>query len=109
MAKRALTYALLIMSIPVVVGGCTEFFGTISGRIQTNQDAIAYIHQKYNIPLEDLKADMPSFRYGMNRYFTRVHDVKNKKVYELTVRPMPDNHVPVVEESPFNPQEAASN
>lgn len=88
MAKRVLSYALLIMSIPVVVGGCT---------------AITYIHQKYNIPLEDLKADMPSFRYGMNRYFTRVHDIKNKKVYELTVKPMGDNHAPVVNELPFHP------
>ncbi|MBW5469517.1 hypothetical protein GPJ61_16790 [Brevibacillus formosus] len=103
MAKRVLSYALLIMSFPVVVGGCTEFFGTISGRIQTNQDAITYIHDKYKIPLEDLKADMPSFRYGMNRYFTRVHDIKNKKVYELTVRPMSDNYAPVVNELPFHP------
>lgn len=103
MLKRVVKYIIILVLVILLVSGCSEFFGTIQGRIAVQKIAIEYIHDKYKIPVEQLDTDIPSYRYGPNRYATKIYDTKKQVAYLVTVRLKPKNYVVDMEESPYNP------
>ncbi|KKX52904.1 hypothetical protein [Brevibacillus borstelensis] len=103
MIKRILWFIVTIGFVILFVAGCSEFFGTIPDRVKVRQQAIAYIHNKYNVPIEQIKTDIPSYRYGTLRYVIHVFDTESEDVYFLSVRIRPKNHVEDLEEPKGNP------
>lgn len=86
MLKRITKYAIGLAGLIVLVGGCSEFFGTITARIAANKHAIDYVSKEYSIPLEHLEADIPSYRYGQRLYTTEIHNINDQKIYYVHVR-----------------------
>ncbi|MGZ0049520.1 hypothetical protein [Brevibacillus gelatini] len=86
MLKRMLKIVGVLLILVVVVCGCSEFFGTINGRIAANKHAMEYISKKYNVPIEQLAAELPSYRYGQRLYVTGIHDKQEHKKYTVYVR-----------------------
>ncbi|MEJ8547219.1 hypothetical protein [Brevibacillus borstelensis] len=98
MIKRVMACILILFLAVIAVGGCSEFFGTIAGRLAANKHAIDYIHEKYNIPIERLDASIPSYRYGMRQYLTEIRDSKDGTVYSVLVRMWGEGDVMDIEE-----------
>lgn len=86
MLKRVTICIVLMILLILLVAGCSEFFGTVSGRIAAQNHALEYIHNEYNIPLQHLKADFPSYRYGFRQYITTVHNSNGDEAYIVEVR-----------------------
>lgn len=86
MLKRIIKIVGVLLILAVLVSRCSEFFGTINGRIAANKHAIEYISKKYNVPIEQLGADIPSYRYGQRLYVTGINDKQEQKKYTVYVR-----------------------
>ncbi|MED1803065.1 hypothetical protein ABEZ21_23950 [Brevibacillus porteri] len=87
MLKRVVKYIIILVLVIALVGGCSEFFGTVNGRVAANKHAIEFIHKEYNIPVDQLEAGiLPSYRYGVRQYLTKIYDTKEQKEYSVLVR-----------------------
>ncbi|USG65265.1 hypothetical protein NDK47_24675 [Brevibacillus ruminantium] len=103
MRRRVITYILLLVLAISSVGGCSTFFGTITGRMEALSQAISYIHKTYAVPTEHLDATIPFYRYETLGYHLKVYDSHTHFTYALTVRFPSDKDGVDIEEFPYNP------
>lgn len=101
--KKIIWSVVSVLSIIVVWNLYTIFYGTSGDRALAINYATEYVSEKYNLPIESLRTDEPTYKFSHGTYMTKVRNTKAQESYLINVKITSNGDMQRIEEYSKNP------